>query len=385
MSLKSSRLFLMIIVNIAILFASAGLQAQQANRQFQGGGPIVAQIGGTGPFYGNETGSNTWFGEKAGASITTGTGNSFFGKNAGLNNKEGSGNSFFGLDAGHFNPYGNFNSFFGKEAGYSGTVGGNDSFFGNKAGYSNQNGGSNSFFGDSAGYENTSGSWNSIFGGVAGRSNTSESNNTFVGAWSDGAAGVTEATALGYRAKVTQSNSLVLGSVNGANGAWEDTNVGIGTTAPMASLHVQSGDIYVGSANHGVILKSPDGTKCAKLSIDNSGALVTAVQACPGEVPPGKATLIYPTGTIQGNAPTYQWRAVSGATWYWLWVNDSATSGGKITTWYTAAQAGCASGSGTCSVAPSIPLAKGNAQWWIQTWNEFGNGPWSDGMTFVVP
>ena len=102
------------------------------------------------------------------------------------------------------------------------------------------------------------------------------------------------------------------------------------TTAPMASLHVQSDDIYVGSANHGVILKSPDGTKCAKLSIDNSGALIAAVQACPEMQPPGKAKLIYPTGTIQGNTPGYTWNAVWNATWYRLWVNDNV-SGGRIT------------------------------------------------------
>ncbi len=37
---------------------------------------------------------------------------------------------------------------------------------------------------------------------------------------------------------MTQSNSLVLGSINGVNGASSDTNVGIGTTAPVRQLHV---------------------------------------------------------------------------------------------------------------------------------------------------
>ena len=79
----------------------------------------------------------------------------------------------------------------------------------------------------------------------------------------------------------------------------------------------------------------------------------------------------------------YTWNAVSNAAWYYLWVNDS--TGAKVTTWYAAAQAGCATGTGTCSVTPSVTLASGAAQWWIQTWNDNGYGPWSTGMAFIVP
>ena len=49
----------------------------------------------------------------------------------------------------------------------------------------------------------------------------------------------TNATAIGKRASVTQSNSLILGSINGANGATADVNVGIGTTAPGQALTIQ--------------------------------------------------------------------------------------------------------------------------------------------------
>jgi hypothetical protein len=101
-------------------------------------------------------------------------------------------------------------------------------------------------------------------------------------------------------------------------------------------------------------------------------------------IPPGKATLISPSGSVATGMPTYTWNAVAGATWYWLWVNDAVTSSGKIQKWYPAAEAGCASGTGTCSVTPSTTLAAGSAKWWIQTWNEAGYGPWSDGMAFVV-
>ena len=104
----------------------------------------------------------------------------------------------------------------------------------------------------------------------------------------------------------------------------------------------------------------------------------------PGSNIPGKATLVSPSGTIATNTPTYTWNAVPLATWYYLWVNDSANASGKITQWYTATQAGCAAGTGTCSVTSTTTLANGAAQWWIQTWNDSGYGPWSDGMPFIV-
>ncbi len=51
-------------------------------------------------------------------------------------------------------------------------------------------------------------------------------------------------------AHVMQSNSLVLGSINGVNSSLADTNVGIGPTAPAGRLHiaVNSGQILLGNA-----------------------------------------------------------------------------------------------------------------------------------------
>jgi hypothetical protein len=99
--------------------------------------------------------------------------------------------------------------------------------------------------------------------------------------------------------------------------------------------------------------------------------------------PPSAATLISPSGAIGTSTPTYMWNAVAGVTYYQLWVNDS-TASGKIQTWYTAAQAGCAAGTGVCSVTPSTPLAGGGGGWWIVTWNSAGYGPWSSAMIFNV-
>jgi hypothetical protein len=55
------------------------------------------------------------------------------------------------------------------------------------------------------------------------------------------------ATAIGANAQVTASNSMVLGSINGVNGATASANIGVGTTAPIYMLHV---DNTGGTANN---------------------------------------------------------------------------------------------------------------------------------------
>ncbi len=49
------------------------------------------------------------------------------------------------------------------------------------------------------------------------------------------------ASAIGSYASVSQSNSMILGSINGINGATNNTNIGIGTTAPTTRLNVDGG------------------------------------------------------------------------------------------------------------------------------------------------
>ncbi len=94
------------------------------------------------------------------------------------------------------------------------------------------------------------------------------------------------------------------------------------------------------------------------------------------------ATLIWPMGNITDTTPTYTWNAVSTATWYNLWVNGP--SGNVINLWFSAAGAGCSSGTGTCSATPPTTLALGNHTWWIQTYSSAGHGPWSSGKAFTV-
>jgi len=154
-------------------------------------------------------------------------------------------NNFFGIGAGASNTTGSLNSFFGVVSGTVNTTGSLNSFFGVAAGNHNTTGFSNSFFGEAAGLFNTTGSDNSFFGVSTGLSNTVENFNTFIGLGTDLNPGpspstspVTNATAIGYRAYVAQSNSLVLGSIAGVNGAESYVNVGIGTTTPARQLHL---------------------------------------------------------------------------------------------------------------------------------------------------
>jgi hypothetical protein len=96
---------------------------------------------------------------------------------------------------------------------------------------------------------------------------------------------------------------------------------------------------------------------------------------------PGKPILTSPDGSIGTSNPIYTWNEVSGATWYYLWVDGS--SGNVIKKWYTSDQANC--DGTTCSIDNVTPnLSAGNYTWWIQTWNEGGYGPWSEAMNFTL-
>lgn len=72
---------------------------------------------------------------------------------------------------------------------------------------------------------------------------------TALGDFTLGANGIKNATALGSRAYVGASNSMVLGSINGVNGATANTNVGIGTTTPAAQLHTTGSVRFAGLAS----------------------------------------------------------------------------------------------------------------------------------------
>jgi hypothetical protein len=124
------------------------------------------------------------------------------------------------------------NTFIGPTAGRVNTTGGQNAFVGGRAGFNNTIGNQNSFIGWQAGQQNVSGNENTFIGKYAGSSNTTGSLNTYIGSNADGSPSLTNATAIGAGAQVTQSNSVVLGN---------SANVGIGTSAPTNTLHVVGG------------------------------------------------------------------------------------------------------------------------------------------------
>lgn len=184
--------------------------------------------------------NNTFAGAGTGNANTTGNANSFFGYFAGESNSSGFLNSFFGAFAGAVNSTGDGNSFFGVSAGSSNTIGFNNAFFGRNAGGLNTNGSNNTIIGPDAGGNNVSGGNNTFVGRFAGGTNSTGSSNTMLGfAANSSSNNLSNATAIGANSFVSQSNSLVLGSINGVNGAASNTNVGIGTSAPAYPLDVQ--------------------------------------------------------------------------------------------------------------------------------------------------
>jgi hypothetical protein len=260
----------------------------------------------------DNTNANTFFGYQAGNSNTSGIQNTFIGQQAGYNNLSGYWNTFVGDSSGYStttgyrntsigyqslfnNTTGWFNNAFGHKTLYSNTTGsdnmavGQAALYGNTTGIHNiavgnytlettTSGGNNTAVGYAALYNNndatgdntavgynamytstsgksntaigtgtltnTTGNFNTAIGNNTGGSNTTGSNNTFVGTNANPSSGaLTNATAIGYNAIVGASNSLVLGGT-GANAV----NVGIGTTTPMALLHINSGTATANSA-----------------------------------------------------------------------------------------------------------------------------------------
>lgn len=97
---------------------------------------------------------------------------------------------------------------------------------------------------------------------------------------------------------------------------------------------------------------------------------------------PGAVTLTSPLGAITDTTPAYIWNAVSNASWYQLWVNDS--TGTPVKKWYTSFEAGCESGTGNCSITATETLDFGPCTWWVRGWNDNGKGIWNNGIHFTV-
>jgi hypothetical protein len=173
--------------------------------------------------------SNCFIGVSAGWE-SSGDYNTFFGYGTGTHSK-GNNNVMLGTSAG-FNNNGNNNNFIGNESGYLNSTGTANAFVGTATGYNNDSGTGNAFFGNKAGYSNKSGSLNTFLGQGAGYDNASGEKNTYLGYNSGGKPDIVNATAIGASAKVTASNTVVLGN---------NANIGIGVSAPVYQLQMSTG------------------------------------------------------------------------------------------------------------------------------------------------
>ncbi|HEY0701461.1 MAG TPA: hypothetical protein VGD60_01720 [Candidatus Acidoferrales bacterium] len=173
-----------------------------------------------------------------------------------INDYQSSSNTFVGTNAG-----GAFASVVpGEFTFYSNTALGNDALFAVTGGAFNTATGASALKTNTGGSENTasgvealvattSGSTNSSLGVLSGATNTTGSSNTFLGTSADAATGnLSNSTALGANSQVSANNAIVLGSINGVNGATSNVDVAIGTTAPRSKLDVVSS--FAGSATN---------------------------------------------------------------------------------------------------------------------------------------
>ena len=194
--------------------------------------------------------SNTGNGYLALSSLTSGGSNTASGWEALTANTTGAANTATGVSSLFANTTGSNNVANGQLALFQNTTGGSNTASGSDALPHNTTGSNNTASGSTALYSSTSGNGNTAMGEGALFNNNTGSNNTAVGYLAGPAdvfhANLSNATAIGANAEVDQSNTMVLGSINGLNGATADTLVGIGTTVPAAKLDVHGTANFTG-------------------------------------------------------------------------------------------------------------------------------------------
>ena len=189
-------------------------------------------------FYNNTTGARgIAIGSFALYKNTTGDNNTTLGYQTLYNSTTGSSNVATGMQALYNNTTGSNNIASGAKALYANTTGYSNIAIGIKALYSNTTAKQSVAIGDSALY-NGKGSDNVAIGSKALYTNTTGTYNTAIGYHADTRNTSSHASAIGNFAYADCSNCLVLGAVNGTNGATTNTNVGIGTTSPKAALQI---------------------------------------------------------------------------------------------------------------------------------------------------
>ena len=272
----------------------------------------------------NTTGeANTASGSGALFYNTTGLANTATGTYALNNNTTGSHNTALGYRALEASIAGDFNTATGSNALSFNTIGMWNTGIGSNALLFNQQGSANVALGNATLLSNISGSSNTangtdaLFGNISGSSNTAlgyrtlytisnGENNTAIGYKADVAGDdIVNATAIGSNAYSGASNSVVIGSINGVNGATANANVGIGNATPHSSAALE-----VKSTDKGVLVPR------IALTAANVASPVTS---------PADALLVYNTATAGAGM-----NAVEPGFYYWnssasRWNNMSRT------------------------------------------------------------
>ena len=181
----------------------------------------------------------------------------------GINNTANGASSLVLTSTGTNNTANGYLSLFGNTTGKNNTAAGASSLISNSTGYSNVAVGINALYSNTTGSNSVAigdssllnngvgatviqGKENTAIGSKALLSNTIGNNNTAIGSNADMAgANLNNATAVGNKSFVNCSNCMVLGSINGLNGAASSVKVGIGTPTPLMGLHVAKTDSAV--------------------------------------------------------------------------------------------------------------------------------------------
>jgi trimeric autotransporter adhesin len=178
--------------------------------------------------------AGTAFGFQALRDNTTGDDNTALGYNALLSNTTGRWNTAAGRASLQENLDGSENTAYGYQSLRNSVSGNNNTAVGRQS------------LSASTGNGNTAIGRRSLFGNITG------SNNTGIGHLADVSVNnLINATAIGANASVGASNSLVLGSIIGVNGATSNVNVGVGTTTPQERLHIV-GNIRMDDGNQAI-------------------------------------------------------------------------------------------------------------------------------------
>jgi hypothetical protein len=207
----------------------------------------------TGTNFNGTTAAGVLIGTFAGKSLTNGFNPVMIGLRAGESNTTGGGNVFVGTVAGRFNTTGAGNTYVGHFAAVSGTIAAN-----------------NTAIGLNALLTNIKGSLNTALGAAADVGDDS----------------LVNVTSIGAQSLVDTSNAMVLGSINGINGATANVNVAIGTTKPKSALHVSRGSsgnnltvssnrisLFEDNASNYIQLLSPDANETGILA-GNASTLI---------------------------------------------------------------------------------------------------------------